>query len=992
MTVSPEEQLLFDKYRLNECTLTREQRTSLVETLLSIEEVFAKNDLDLGECRVAVHTIDTGDHPPINTPPHALPHHLREVHRQELDSLLELGIIEPSTSEWASPVVYVKKKDNTWRMCVDFRKLNEIARLCVYPLPRVNDIFTMMTGCKYFTTLDLAKGFWQIKIHPDSREKTAFNSVFGQYQFKRLPFGLSTAPGAFQNALNTVLAGINWVKCLVYLDDILIFSKTFEEHLETLVEVMKRLINANLKVKLKKCEFARTQCNYLGHVLNSQGISPLPEKVSAIRDMPYPVCTQEIETFLGKVGYYGRFIDHLATIAKPLFALKRKRVEWKFEQPEKDSFDLLKELLCSAPVLRHPDFSLPFIVTTDASGYGLGAVLSQEFPDGEHPIAYASTTLQDEHTRYAVIEREGLAMCWGIIHFEEYLLAAPFVAYTDHKPLLSLRTKDQANKRLQNYALKLQHFTFEIRYREGISNKVADALSRYPRYPVNICKGKRSKLTQVNQDDDGNWIEPVESSKPRRKSKKIDPQISALTFSPENRTVVTDMWENIKELQEADSDFAPILRSLKELDPLPLGVEKPSKRILDSFIVDNKGVLRKFFDKIPLICIPTPLRPSLMAMAHDADLSAHGGILKTYRRLIEQCWWPKMNTDVIEYIRNCPQCLAHKSPNKIPRAPMGTRSPPTHVFERLHMDIWSVGGNSYKGNNCVLAFVDAFSKFVIAVPLKEHTMKTCVKAFMEHVVVPFGLPHELVSDGAPEFRAFMQDRIFRSTGVVRKIITPYHPQSNGQIERFFRTLRPMLAIITRNRPRSWDTVLPMAIHAYNSSYNPSIGSSPFYLMYGRHPRGHLFDFGDPPENFDSNDESDVSEGEREISVKLAAARRWARHMILKQQQDGKDGYDRRAKEHHYAIGDLVYVRVERREGEVKKLVPKYSGPFTVVKVLDNVLYIVPQSAPQDPERQVHVDRVRPIKSRREPYVAVQQPNPTWQDPALFDEHLDPEID
>lgn len=242
---------LIEKYSLHEATLTHEQRIQFARLLDRLNEVFAKDDLDLGECNKVTHHVDTGDHPPIHTPPHALPYHLRETHRKELDDLLKQGIIEPSMSQWASAVVYVKKKDGTWRMCVDFRKLNAIARLCVYPLPRVNDIFSIMSGCKFFTALDLAKGFWQIKLDPESREKTAFNSVFGQFQFKRLPFGLSSAPGAFQNALNTVLAGLNWVKCIVYLDDVLIFSRTFEQHLLDVEEVLARLRDANLKLKLK---------------------------------------------------------------------------------------------------------------------------------------------------------------------------------------------------------------------------------------------------------------------------------------------------------------------------------------------------------------------------------------------------------------------------------------------------------------------------------------------------------------------------------------------------------------------------------------------------------------------------------------------------------------------------------------------------------------------------------------------------------------------
>ena len=401
--------------------------------------------------------------------------------------MLRRGYIEPSQSDWAAPIVYVRKKDGSWRLCVDFRKLNQVLRPNVYPLPRIQDIFTILEGSRYFSSLDLAKGFWQIRISDASKHRTAFTTCFGLYHFKRLPMGLASAPSAFQESLASVLAGLNWVHAMVYLDDILVFSSTFAEHLQALDEVLERLTKANLRVKLRKCEFARSQLHYLGHVLNSQGIQPDPAKVQAVRAFAPPTDVKQLGTFLGKAAYYCRFIKGFSQIAAPLFRLRKKGVEFVMGEAEMDAFERIKSALCESPVLRHPDFTLPFILQTDASGFGLGAVLSQEFKDdnpGEHPVAYASRTMKDAETRYSAFEKEALAITWAIKHFEQYLLCSKFRVMTDHKPLITMMSKQHENARVQNFVLKLQHYDFTVEYREGTSNGNADTLSRYPCIPL----------------------------------------------------------------------------------------------------------------------------------------------------------------------------------------------------------------------------------------------------------------------------------------------------------------------------------------------------------------------------------------------------------------------------------------------------------------------------------------------------------------------------
>jgi transposase InsO family protein len=806
---------LFKQYQIIEPTLTLAQKLLVLKVLQANEAVFAKGATDLGLCTVGEHVIDTGDATPINTPPHAMAHHLRPILRAELDELLELGIIEPSDSEWAAPIVYVKKKDGTWRLCVDFRKVNAVARVCVYPLPRINDVFTVLQGSRYFSTLDLAKGFWQIKLDDASKHKTGFTTVYGQYQFKRLPFGLATSPGAFQHAMNTVLSGLNWVHCMVYIDDVLIFTKDFESHLEYLDQVLKRLAGANLKVKAAKCEFVRTECHYLGHKLNSLGMMPDPSKVEAIASLTLPRGLKELETFLGKVVYYGRFIDHLSSIAKPLFDLKRKKAVWKFDEAEIRAFEQLRTCLITVPVLRHPNFEKEFLVQTDASGYGLGAVLAQEFEDGEHPIAYASRTLQDAETRYAVIEREGLALQWGINHFQAYLLGAEFVAFTDHKPLVSLMTKDQCNKRLQNYALKLQHFKFTIRYRPGSENVSADFLSRIDRYPKDEVRGKRVKSTQVEQNEVGVLVEPVPPPKPRKEPKMRTKRVGtpavrllARHQMTDDPAVIAALWSRIPALQREDYLFGWVIRYLTE-GTLPADDEETADFVVKlswHTCMEQDRTLRYISQGRTLLCVPPQLRRHVMTTMHEAPQSGHLGIAKTHARLTTQYWWPRVAQDVAKWVRSCPLCLAHKAPHINPRAPLGSREIPRRVWQRVHLDVWSAGGASERGNLHVIAFVDSLSKFVIATPSADHTALTIVDTFLTSVEATFGLPEELVTDGAPEFRSLLFQQLFRATGLTRTIVSPYRPHANGQVERFFKTLRPVLAALANERPQDWDLI------------------------------------------------------------------------------------------------------------------------------------------------------------------------------------------
>lgn len=495
----PDEILLAISYwNLKETTLSASQLRALVDLLQEYQDVFARDEYDLGRFNQWSHTIDTGDHPPIKAKPRPLSQVKLEALAKILENMYKTGLIQPSRSDWASAILLVPKKDGTYRLVIDFRPLNKVAKCCQFPLPRINDMLNALRGATYFSAMDLAKGFHQVPIDEQSMHKLAFVTPIGQWEWKVTPMGLHSAPAAFQAAMQQALAGLQHCT-LVYVDDIVVFTKDFDSHLEALRAVFERLREFDLKASRPKCEFCRTSIKYLGHIVSSSGIMTDPAKVSAVKNMPPPTCVVEVETFLGKTGYYQRFIPDYAKVAAPLMKFKRKDVTFKMGEEELEAFHQLKDALCSSPILKYPDFTKSFFISTDASGYALGAVLFQKYGDNQEdelPIAYASRTLKDAELRYSATEREALAVWWACDHFEEYIDMLPVTIYTDHKALLALPQKEMSNRRLQLIAHKLAEFRYNIEYRPGKANANADALSRYP---IVSCKGRRSKEVQTNE-------------------------------------------------------------------------------------------------------------------------------------------------------------------------------------------------------------------------------------------------------------------------------------------------------------------------------------------------------------------------------------------------------------------------------------------------------------------------------------------------------------
>jgi hypothetical protein len=424
----------------------------------------------------------------VAAPLYRVPHYLKQIEKEEIDRMLRDNLISISDSEWTSPVLLVKKKDNTFRFCVDYRKLNEITIPDKYPIPRIDETLTLLSGMKFFTILDLKSGYWQLSMHPNSRKYTAFLSNFGKYSWNVMPFGLKNAPSTFQRMMDKIFSKeiLNFI--LLYLDDIIIYSRTWKEHIEHLKCVFNRLSEHNLQINIQKCKFGRSEVKYLGHIISINGITPDIEKIDAIKSMKTPNNIKQLQSFLGSINFYRGYIKNFAQIAQPLYILlkTKKKSTWFWHSKQEKAFNILKNELIKEPILRHPNFNKEFYIQTDASDLGLGAVLLQYGTNNESdilfPLAYASRSLNSAEHNYATIEKECIGIVFALEKFKYIIFGYTINILSDHKPLKWLfKQRKNGNARLLRWITKMEDYNIKsIEYLKGKTNYLPDLLSRNP--------------------------------------------------------------------------------------------------------------------------------------------------------------------------------------------------------------------------------------------------------------------------------------------------------------------------------------------------------------------------------------------------------------------------------------------------------------------------------------------------------------------------------
>lgn len=863
--------------------------------------VLFDEDAPLGRIPGIRHTIPTADCQPTKTRQWRLPESARATIRDECAKMLRDDVIEPSMSPWLSPVVLVKKKDGGVRFCVDYKGLNRVTTADAYPMPRLDQTIDELAGTQWFTALDARSAYWTIEVEEKDRPKTAFSDGFRLFQFKRMPFGLATAPSTFQRAINAVLSPVLGKHALAYLDDVVIYSSSFEEHLDHLDETLRLLSQAGFRLNVQKCRFAVNTFKFLGFLVTPQGILPDPEKVKAIADMKPPKTVRQVRQFLGATGFFRRHIGHYASVAAPITQLLRKNTKFRWEAKQQQAFDELKSKLTSAPVLRKPNFNESFELHCDASGLAIGACLMQRNEKGmPQAVAYYSRKLRDAEKKYPVIDHEALAVVEAVRHYNPYLYGRHFQIFTDHRPLVHVFRRTTKSVRMTRWSHELSFYNYELKYKPGASHHVPDLLSR--------------KVANIDEE-----LSPQRVAEAQRR----DP-----------------LWQELREYLEE-------IRVPRRRFPLPLEEFELMDGLLYHVRILPERVLQQ-------LVIPRSLRDVALQLVHNDRSAAHPSIFRTYCRLRDRFYFPKMLSEVRRYVGSCRECQRRKGVGR--RAPLASMPEVTQPFDRVSADLIDMLGSA-SGHRYVLVIIDRFTRYLQLVPLHSKNAETVADAFVKEYVTLFGPPKALLTDNGAEFINALFRDVCRILQVKTMYATAYHPQANGMVERSNRVIKDSLATLVDQHPNDWNDLLPYVRLALNTALHRSINQKPLYLLTGRdcYFPGNLTNYEDADED-----------AARTLRERLNDARETAVQVARDSRERQARDHDRRVRRHAgFDVDDLVLVREVRlrTRGPNAALRPRWNGPVRVLKIIGPVNYVVQNPYTLRGEMICHANRLRPYRPR-----------------------------
>ena len=813
--------------------------------------------------------------------------------KKQPDTLLAQGFIRPSVSPWGAPVLFVSKKDKSLRMCIDYRALNKVTVRNGYPLPRIDDIFDQLRNAKWFSKIDLRTGYHQIRLSEESIELTAFRTRYGHFEFLVLPFGLTNAPAHFMALMNNIFKDYLDKFVLAYLDDILIFSPTLEDHARHLRLVLDRLRKFKLYGKLSKCDFARQEVEYLGHISTPDGVHMEEAKVESIAKWPLPQRKVDVQSFLGLVNYYRRFIKNCSKIAKPLTQLCGNS-DFIWNQEQQKSFEELKDAVSTAPVIRlfHPN--LPIVVTTDASKFAVGAVLEQEENGVARPVAYHSRTLNSAEQRYAAHERELLAIVDTLRNWRVYLHGQSFIVRTDHFPLKYLETQSNLSQRQVRWLETLVEFEFKIIPIKGKSNYVADALSRITQPIESVEKSNRELLKEVIQ-----------------RTTHIS-SISMIGKLPEGE-IATLIEEYLK-----DSEFRTMYRN-----PQTPYTKK------DGILYHNKR-----------ICIPRgSFRTKLLHDNHDVPASGHLGTKKTYQRIKSKFYWKHMRNFIDEYVKTCDICQRSKSRTTKPHGLLQPLPPPEKKWAQITMDFITPLPVTKNGHSAIYVVVDRLSKLVHFVPTRKNIdAPETAKLFVKYVYRYHGLPDVIISDRDPIFVSKFWKSLFQTLGTKLRPSSAYHPQTDGQTEIVNKKLEEMIPAFVNYNQDNWDNHLVELEVAYNSSVHSTTTFSPFFLTYGQEIKSIPADI--------LHSDNDLT---HRYLQNIKDSIKCAQEKIQKSNNYSANYFNKKRIPCEFKVGDWVLLSTKNLKLDStinrNKLEMKFCGPFRITEAINKVTFRLDLSQP-----------------------------------------------
>ena len=894
--------------------------------------------------------LEPGKAPPCRPVYRMSPAELEELKRHIAD-LLKRGYIQPSRSPFGAPVLFAPKPGGGLRLCVDYRMLNAITVKNRYPLPRIDDLLDKLHGARYFSTMDLASGFYQIRIAPEDMPKTAFRTPIGHFEFRVLPMGLANCPSTFQNVMNDIFSDLIGKGVLIYLDDIMIYAETKEEHLRLLDTVLGRLERECLRVKLTKCHFAREEVKFLGHIVGRDGVQVDPAKTKTVAEWPVPKDVKDVRKFLGLCNYFRKFIQGYSTLVSPLTDLTASNAPWVWGPPQQQAFEALKQALCNEPLLALPDYSVgpdgkmvhPFHVVCDASVAGVGGVLMQN----GRPLAYFSKKFIPAEVNYTTTDQELLAVVCALMEWRCYLEGVEFVLTTDHQPLTYLQSLPTLSRRQARWSEYLQRFGgMQWKHIPGRTN-VADPVSRI--YCARAC------LRTGHQLKPGEWRQVLRARGVWFATARVTRR-----KGPATRTLgeCEDVLECIKAGYATDT-------------------ARPKGAALG-----EDGLWRTTDGRV---CVPDVpgLRLRLLRDLHDAPSAGHGGVKKTLDLVQRDYWWDGVRKDVEAYVRACDSCQRMKASNQKPAGLLVPLQAPKRKWGSVTMDFVGPLPRTQAGHMMLLVVVDRLTKMAHFIPMRDedNTASGVARLFMKHVVRLHGVPYEIISDRDSKFTSLFWEELWRRLGVKRRLSTAYHPQTDGQTERMNRTLEDMLRHYISPTQDNWEELLDMAEFAVNNSYQASIQTTPFMLTYGVHPAAPL--------SVESagewrNPAAEEFAAQMAKQLERAQACLEAARARMKTQADKK-----RAAPEPYKVGQMVMLstkNIELKSVGTRKLLPRFIGPFAVKALVGEVAVELELPSTYTMHNVFHVALVKPYngKARLPPPCDWLNGDPLWTVERLLD--------
>lgn len=994
-----------------------EWKERITEKLSSMPEVFALHELDFGRTDKIKHHINLSDKTPFKHRPRPIHPQDIEAVRTHLQQLLDAEVIRESESPFSSPIVVVRKKNGDVRLCIDYRKLNTQTVKDSYALPNLEESFSALTGSRWFSVLDLKSGFYQIEMEEADKHKTAFVCPLGFFEFNRMPQGITNAPSTFQRLMERCMGELNLKQALVFLDDLIVFSSTLEEHEERLMRVLNQLKEFGLKLSPGKCKFFQTSVKYLGHIVSEKGIETDPDKVAALKTWPKPNNLKELRTFLGFCGYYRRFVKDYSKIVKPLNELTagypplRKHTKTaanpeKYYNPKdifgdrwtpacQAAFDTIIEKLTTAPILGFADPKLPYILHTDASTSGLGAALYQEQQGQKRVVAYASRGLSKCESRYPAHKLEFLALKWAVTEkFQDYLYGNTFLAVTDSNPLTYILTSAKLDATSYRWLAALSTFDFQLQYRAGKQNQDADGLSRRPHGRLPDDTSSQKELERIQQFTKRHLSEADYAHLNENTIKAIcekhlvhqvinnhsgetspsttlvvslahHPRALPQSFEEEDQLgglpVVPSLTPaELRDKQNADPCIREVVRQVEsgEKPPPSLRKELPELGLLlrewNKLEIFN-GVLYRRRQEAAQTHYQLVLPEALRSLVLKSlhDDMGHMGTERTLDLVRKRFYWPKMSAEVETKVRTCNRCIRRKTMPE-KAAPL-VNIVATRPLELVCMDFLSVEPDSSNTKD-ILVITDHFTKYAVAVPTPNQKARTVAKSLWDHFFVHYGFPEKLHSDQGPDFESRTIKELCELIGTQKIRTTPYHPRGNP-VERFNRTLLNMLGTLENQKKSHWREYVRPLVHAYNCTKNETTGFTPYELMFGRQPRLPVdLAFGLPV----NHQPGSHSQYVRNLKSQLEDSYRVATENAKKTANRNKARFDKHVVDSTLKEGDRVLVRNVRLRGKHKLADRWESDVYVVLRQSGDIpVYVVRPETRDGPQRTLHRDLLLP---------------------------------